>query len=347
MTNWAIQSLDSAIEVLEKYNERNLADDIQRIADQIDADNLGLFRTEEVEDLLEYIYYSNDEIDFLHIINDIKDIAECSYISLSVIKPYKAISFPYKMLTTLPSFWIDEYINRKYYRHDHIIQASLIEKEPFYWAQVDSSDPAADFLSKRMSFLGISPSGYSIPSIVSGSARFVLSLSSASSMDIFHSRISYLNDDLVKITDIITKAFIAVSLRNHGKKSPLTESQLLLLKGVAQGLSRSDLRSLDFVYGSLENVEKSTLRALGATTLTEAVSIASRIGVLHDDHLRREEVLDLESIQATDIRHASSDPEASDIPGGTDILLVPAEAANFDTPVPKARKARKAKLSRS
>lgn len=183
--------------------------------------------------------------------------------------------------TTYPIEWVNHYLQHNFMDSDPIVRHSLHTDKPFLWSEVKVSRAESLMMQQAISF-GLSPIGYSVPTIDVGPYRGLLSINAST------------NEGIDWATEVIEakKLWIATALEVHKMAREevdpdneyvheLSKREMECLRLIADGKSHSEIAN---ILGISEHTVRGYFRTLrlklNCTTLAQAVGKAKELKLL-------------------------------------------------------------------
>ena len=200
-----------------------------------------------------------------------------TYLSVGDSKP--------DVLSTYPAIWSDHYLSSGYDQVDPVIAASRRQTVPFFWGALDGarpSDSAAIRLFDDAASFGI-VSGLTVPFRGPKGRTALFTLSTDEVSPALLRRAEELKT-YVQVCGLHLHNQLAACVARFGpehRKPSLTPRQQACLLAAAEGQSaKQAARSIDLTPRTIQHHHEEAKRRLGARSLTHAVALALRVGMI-------------------------------------------------------------------
>ena len=289
MAAWIERTLFRTIELLARQGQAGLASEIKRISEIIDITEVEAFLLPQAETIIESIIESDSINTLGSHLDKICEIFQVKHCSLVVIEENSTNSYPIRVITNYPRDWIDSYIDYRFIDIDPATSRSKNSLYSFFWKPNSSISEKGKVFFERAASFGIGSTGYTSIIKTKSGDKFGFHVCTDEKYEEFISRFSSLRFDFEKVAFNLCESFCNIVMFRI-EDVYLTPDQLRLLRAVSIGASNIELSDLEFSYGSLETVTKSTLQTLKSKTLTEAAVRAARSGILSSTPIDKSEV---------------------------------------------------------
>jgi DNA-binding CsgD family transcriptional regulator len=183
--------------------------------------------------------------------------------------------------TTYPIDWVDYYLQHNLIETDPVIRHSWKTEDPFYWADIRLSSKEDILMSKAMDH-GLSPIGYSIPTLDVGPYKGLLSLTS----NFKHNQQwqDFIEPDKtqwIKLAHIIHRIARNEVDPNEDYVHNLSKRELECLKLIADGKTHSEIASILEISGhTVRGYFRSLRLKLNCSTIAHAVAKAKAVRMI-------------------------------------------------------------------
>jgi hypothetical protein len=290
MSNWAEQTMARAIDLLVRQGRADLSADLQRLVELTNLDELDEFRLKEADDIAERFYTASTLAELSAVLKTVCSTFSFQHCSIHVIRENSGHTFAARIVTTFPSSWAKSYLDNFYEAIDPIMAHASQHMEGFYWSEVPVDAPIAREFMATAAKNGVGPSGYTNNVCTRGGDRIGVSLCSSEAPLDFYERFSTFAEDIVVLSEIAAEAFVRISVGDTDDFWEPTPDQLRLLRAIAVGATETEMKTIEFSYGSFTTIEQSVLQNFNARTLAEATVRAARMGFLNSTPLMRNEI---------------------------------------------------------
>lgn len=286
MELWAENALLSAAKSSQSKSVRS---DIRRIMQQIELTEIDLYRHQETDRLLDSILEANFEIPVVAILDDICQCFDLQYLAIFFIQN-SIPTLSKKVVTNYPMDWVLEYLENRYFSVDPII-ASAKTSEPFFWRDLDLSDPFAKNVFDRANQFGIGPNAFNCTIEIGAKRRFSVSFVGGNqAQSSFESKIEYYKSDLLKIAHRLCNS-IYLNFDIAARQIELGDYHLGILWDILNGADIEEMRKIELPYGSFSANESHICRELGAKNLAQAALFAWHLDLIDRDRLSGSDLL--------------------------------------------------------
>ena len=276
MPSWIEASLRNAVLALSRCGETEIAANLGRLLEEPEVQSLQLYRSPEVAALADEVFDCDSLDDLYGLLDRICAAFAVAHCTVHRIRERNVASYGTKVLTNYPERWITEYINRRYFSVDPVVDRALQGPGAFFWDEVGRADPITAHFTRSAIDHGVGPAGITFVGDNEHGDTVAVSLAvpleHASFRRLFAPKLS----DFTDLAALLIDVFSDLTCKDQPRSLALTEDQLKVLRALASGRSRSEVESLSITYGSFATLEKSILKALHADTLVQAVAISVR-----------------------------------------------------------------------
>lgn len=212
-------------------------------------------------------------LDALHVVVSLLPICNAVYHASNIKQ--SLVDQPY-VRATYSDQWITRYLLRGYVSIDPVVKRGFQAHLPFFWSEVDFSDPRTlDFLQDAQSY-NVGSSGLSIPIIDKQGRRALFSVSSLMAPEDFHFVIKNEIELLSECAHIIHRRVVEKELGEEFTRPMLSPRETECLKWIARG---KDAQAVAIILNisdhTVRDYLKSAKNKLGAITLPQAIHKAT------------------------------------------------------------------------
>lgn len=237
-------------------------------------------RKDVVQEFMDAVHTASDEVAFAGAASRLSDALGFrwfTYLGVGDAKP--------DVISTYPAIWSDHYLGNGYDQVDPVVDASRRQMVPFFWGALDSarpSDLAAVRLFDDAASFGI-VSGLTVPfrGPKGRTALFTLSTDEVSPALL---RCAEEVKTYVQVCGLHLHNQLAARVERfmpEHQKPTLTPRQRACLRAAAEGQSaKQAARAIDLTPRTVQHHHEEAKRRLGAQSLTHAVALALREGMI-------------------------------------------------------------------
>ena len=220
----------------------------------------------------------NEVVQYLYLISEHPKIQFATFQFVQSRPDRYAIPF---VKTTCPEQWVNHYLQHNLMRSDPIVRHSLNSKKPFFWSEIKLTNHERLMIQQALSF-GLSPFGYSVPTIDVGPYKGLLSINAYKD--------AASNWDKTVVKD--EKSWIKVALKLHQiarkEMNPdkdyihnLSRREMECLNLIADGKTYSEVANiLDISEHTVRGYFRSLRLKLNCATLAQAVGKAKNLELI-------------------------------------------------------------------
>lgn len=233
-----------------------------------------------VQEFIDAIHVASDEVAFAGTASRLSDALGFrwfTYLSVGDGKP--------DLISTYPAIWSEHYLSSGYEQVDPVVSASRRQTIPFFWGALDSarpSDPAAIRLFDDAASFGI-VSGLTVPFRGPRGRTALFTLSTDEISPALLRRVEELKT-YVQVCGLHLHNQLAARVERfmpEHRKPILTPRQRACLLAAAEGQSaKQAARAIDLTPRTVQHHHEEAKRRLGAQSLTHAVALAFRGGMI-------------------------------------------------------------------
>jgi hypothetical protein len=296
MDGWAVEALREAVCAMARAGRADLAADMGRLAEAIDAVGFVAWRHPGSDRISSGLEEAQSRDDLGALLGELAAWARVEHVSFQVVAEGSAI-YATRMITSLPTDWLEHYVGRRLHGLDPVLITAVARDRPFFWSEIRGCDglgcdltPHAVGFWREAERFGIGPSGLTVPMAGEDGGRLALSLVSSLPEDGFVRRIHELRHDLFVLVGQFAEAFHRVAVACPGTQPILTDEQVSLLRAVASGEEERAILIRLAAVGDPVRIQRTVIQAFGARTLAQAAVIAARCGLLSDGPLMLAEI---------------------------------------------------------
>ena len=183
--------------------------------------------------------------------------------------------------TTCPEQWVNHYLQHNLMRSDPIVRHSLNSKKPFFWSEIKLTNDERLMMQQALSF-GLSPFGYSVPTIDVGPYKGLLSINAYKDASDNWGK-TVVQDDIpwrevaLKLHKMARKELDPDKDYNHN----LSKREIECLYFIADGKTYSEVAN---ILGISEHTVRGYFRSLrfklNCVTLAQVVGKAKILGLI-------------------------------------------------------------------
>lgn len=182
---------------------------------------------------------------------------------------------PY-LKSTYPYSWLGTYLENQYQDIDPVIQDGFKRTEPFFWSELERTDPRLDDFFEAAYKHGAGRDGFSIPLTDKSQRKAMFSVTSNLSDEDFRKKIASERTTLEQIADILhRKAVIAVYGTEDGPS--LAPREIECLYWTARGKDAPTVAEiLNISEYTVRDYIKSARHKLGCHTIAQTIHEATK-----------------------------------------------------------------------
>jgi hypothetical protein len=291
MSEWTEKCVNEVIKTLDASGRSDLSEDLQRIIQKVNFDDLDVLCSPILDGLADEILEAETIERLGVLIQAVAKSMGLDHCTLHVITESSVTHFAPKVLTSYSDNWISLYVNRRYSYIDPVSVNCSIADRGFYWHNLEMESPVVKAFWREASEHGVGPSGYTIPLTTERGDKLAISVCSQMKVDDFVDKFDGFKDDLFTIGVFAVDAFIRLSSEDRPASLNPTDDQLTILRHVAMGATEAELRERAYLFGSYATLERSICSLFRTRTVAQAAVLAARIGILADAPLTKADIV--------------------------------------------------------
>ena len=215
----------------------------------------------------------------IHIVRDRYPLRHATYHMMQTASLNRNIDAPY-VKTTYPDNWVARYILKDYIKVDPIVRAGALRSLPFDWSCISPRPEASQMLQDYHNH-ELGPYGYSIPITDKKGRRALFSVNSELNEQSWDKRTAQYLSDWIELAHILHHKAIHELYGEMDPAPTLSKRQIETLNLSATGLDHKQIaRELNISEHTVRNYQQSLRHKLGASSMTHAVGIASRLKII-------------------------------------------------------------------
>jgi DNA-binding CsgD family transcriptional regulator len=231
------------------------------------------------EQVISQIESFNSVEQALHCICELYPVGHATYHMLQTVVLDQYVDAPY-VKTTYPDKWVARYILKDYIKVDPIVRAGALRSLPFDWSSINPRQDATQMLEDYHSH-DLGPFGYSIPITDKKGRRALFSVNSMPTEQLWNELTSRYLKDWLELARILHQKAIFELYGNADPAPSLSKRQIETLNLSAAGLDHKQIaKELNISEHTVRNYQQSLRHKLGATSMTQAVAIASQLKII-------------------------------------------------------------------
>lgn len=295
MPSWILSSLSAAVAALKERGDSEHASLILRLIDDPAIRSLKLYKSREAAELAEAIAECGELEDLFGILKDLCSVFSVAHCTVQRIRERNVGHYGSKILSTYPDAWIEEYIERRFFMNDPVVARMLEGPGLFFWDELPYGGPIAEEFLRAAAAHAIGPAGITCVGENAAGDSFAVTLAVPLSPQAFRPFFTSKLADFVEIVALLIEVFSELTCDYSDGRATLTCDQIKLLRALATGNAPEEISGVLQNQVSLESLEHSILRSMNATSLTQAVAIAIKHGLLEVVPFSEEEIFRPES----------------------------------------------------
>jgi hypothetical protein len=276
MAGWIRDSLSETMDSLKDVGMTSLADDMRRILESGEVDNLRVFRSAASEGLSGTIRSVDDTEGFVRQLRAVAKAFNLADLTVHVVNSMASTSFDPMVMTTYSGDWINQYVAQKYSLIDPVLAMAQTSDDGFFWDGFVSSPPFVLRFLDDAAAHGIGPAGFTLPIDVWHSTRIAVTATSKLSPKDFRQQFSFHRSDFELISREIVDTFADLAAQEYASDRRPSELMLRVLRGLSRGLTLRELAS-EFRISSFEDVATQICEFYEARTLYQAIAVCTRL----------------------------------------------------------------------
>ena len=291
MSTWIEASLHDAVSALIRSGEKEIAAAIGRLLGDPGVKELQLYRAPEIAELADELF-DCESIEALHaLLPSIAAALGALHCTIHCVRDSGATVDSTRVLTTYSAVWLSEYIGKRYFSVDPVMERCLGEPGTFFWDELRRESPMASYFFEKAAEYGVGPSGVTFLSSDPDGNPVAVTLAGNVNPAEFRQAFRPRMSDFADLAALMIEVFADLAKDQGRQLAKPSDDQLKVLRALICGRSLEEIGQMRFAYGSFTTVEKSILQTFGARTLHQAAALAARIGLLDEPPLFEEDIL--------------------------------------------------------
>lgn len=280
MDDWAYDSLKEAIDLLAISGRSDLASDLNRVLEASDFDQREMLRNPEADDLLDSILEVDTASALSAVLQRLREIIKVDHCTIHIVKESASQFYRTQVLTTYPNTWVDYYVSEEFHKIDPILNHSQFVSEGFFWDEFQTSAPSSEAFFRKAQKFGVGPSGYTTIITTEGGGIFGVSVTSSMAHEAFRMHLERHIPDLTILASYIAEAFVGLFSDAERTGVQLSDDQILVLRGIAEGMTWDEVRQIETKFGNFQSIARSICEVFETNSIIQATIYAARLGLL-------------------------------------------------------------------
>lgn len=299
---WILSSLRAAVVALTHNGENYHAASVQRLLEDPAIGSLKLYRSQAAAELAEEIESCDELEQLFRLLRRLCSVFSVAHCTIQRIRERHVGGYGAKILSTYSDAWIEEYISRHYYMLDPVVARMLQGPGIFFWDEIPYGGPMTEHFLRAAAAHDIGPAGITCVGENDVGDTFAVSLAVPLSNTTFRKVFSAKLSDFTEIVSLIIEVFSDLTCSYPQSVGALTCDQITVLRALAGGCTKEDLEVNLRMQTSMPYLERSILQSLNASSLTQAVAIAIKHGLLEVSPFDQDDLFRPESWQLAMLR---------------------------------------------
>ncbi|MEM1149367.1 MAG: autoinducer binding domain-containing protein [Pseudomonadota bacterium] len=269
-----------AIDLLAHSGRADLASDLHRVLETSDFSDTEMLRSAEADQLLNSIVEADMTSDLILALEQLRDILAVDHCTVHIVKEAPGHFFRTRVLTTYPDSWIERYVSAKFDMLDPVLSYSQMVSEGFFWDEMETTAPVIKSFFQEAGKFGIGPSGHTTLVTTETGEIFGLSVTSTMDQEAFRMHLDRNLPDITVLASYLSEAFVRLLSNAERSRIQLSNDQILVLRGIAEGMTWEEVSEIADKFGSFQEVARSICEAFDTNTIVQAAIYAARLGLL-------------------------------------------------------------------
>lgn len=290
MAHWARTILEQAV-----WQERDLPhhvlDGLNRLVEHIEESEVYQFRIRKIEAIADEISVCEDLVELSELLWLAATSAGFQHFSVFVLNQGQSPAFASRMCASYSPDWLKQYEEKSYQYVDPILARARNCVGSFTFAQIDQACPLVEDFWRDAERHRIGRNGLYFVIVRPNGARIAVSFASQQSQELTDEIIRLNGHDLHAISQLAVECFAYVSSGSGLSADVLSVEELRFLHLLSTNPDPGKALAQAPQYGGNQSLQASIRKKLNATSIFQAVSMASAMQWFDDLPIYADEII--------------------------------------------------------